>query len=85
LGTLGIDDSTEILFVADGARWIWNRVGELVDSLGIDASRYRELVDFRHAVENLSSVAELKKGWSGKERKGWVKKHRRLLLEEKID
>jgi hypothetical protein len=46
-----ITSATKILFIADGARWIWNRVGSLMQSLGIKQSQYHELVDFYHAVE----------------------------------
>ncbi|OEU61535.1 MAG: hypothetical protein BBJ57_04410 [Desulfobacterales bacterium PC51MH44] len=39
LGRLGIGKADKILFVADGARWIWNRVPELIASLGISPTR----------------------------------------------
>ena len=84
LKCLGIDSTTEILFVADGARWIWNRVADLMKSLGLDKSNYYELVDFYHAVEHLSKVADLRKGWSAKERQKWIKKHRKMLLAGKV-
>ena len=80
LGNLDITNATKILFVADGARWIWNRVGSLMQSLSIKPSQYHELVDFYHAVEHLAKVAELRKGWNKKERKRWIKKQRRQLL-----
>jgi hypothetical protein len=54
-------------------------------SLGIEQSQYHELVDFYHAVEHLSKVADLRKGWNKKERKRWIKKHRRLLLKGGVD
>ena len=85
LSNLDIPSATKILFIADGARWIWNRVGSLMKSLGIEQSKYHELVDFYHAVEHLSKVADLRKGWNKKERKRWIKKHRRLLLKGGVD
>ena len=85
LGNLDITRATKILFIADGARWIWNRVGSLMQSLGIEQSQYQELVDFYHAVEHLSKVAELRKGWNTKQRKRWIKKQRRLLLNGGVD
>ena len=63
LSKLKLDKSDRVLFVADGARWIWKRVGVLMSSLGIAPSRYYELVDFYHAVEHLGKVANLQKGW----------------------
>lgn len=75
----------KILFVADGARWIWNRVPELVKDLGIAASQFCSLVDFFHTVEHLVKIADLRTGWKKAQRNEWVKKHRRLLLRGKVD
>ena len=69
-----------MLFVADGARWIWTRIPGLVKSLGLNPKRVFELIDFFHAVEHLGSVASLRKAWSAKERKSWIAKQRRLLM-----
>lgn len=84
LNQLKIDKADKILFVADGARWIWNRVPDLVVSLGVSMSRFYTLIDFYHAVEHLVKMADLRSGWNKKERQDWVKKHRRLLLSGKI-
>lgn len=85
LTQLAITKAEKILFVADGARWIWNRVPELATSLGIGISQFYTLVDFFHAVEHLVKIADLRTGWKKAERRDWVKKHRRLLLHGKID
>jgi hypothetical protein len=84
LSRLSITMAEKILFVADGARWIWNRVPELVRELGLAVSQFYTLVDFYHAVEHLVKIADLRKGWKKSERIDWVKKHRRLLLSGKI-
>ena len=80
LRPLALGGEDQLLFVADGALWIWNRVPDLVKALGLDPQQVHELVDFYHAVEHLGKVAGLRKHWSAKQRKAWVKKHRRLLL-----
>ena len=74
----------QVLFVADGAEWIWNRVPESARRLGIPSYRFYELVDFYHAVEHLSEVAKLRRKWEAAEKKKWVDKHRRLLSEGKV-
>jgi hypothetical protein len=79
LKRLQIDRADKVIFIADGARWIWTRVKELAGSLNL-AGRIYQLVDFYHAVEHLGKVAELKKAWPSSERKRWVRKQRRLLL-----
>ena len=80
LSQLNISAADKILFVADGARWIWNRIPELIKSLGLSGSNVCELVDFYHAVEHLAKAADFKKNWKRSEKKRWVKKHRHLLL-----
>ena len=80
LEALCVDQADQVLFVADGAHWIWNRVPGLVRKLGLNPDNVHELLDFYHAVEHLGKVAGLRKKWSAKDRKSWVKKHRGLLL-----
>jgi hypothetical protein len=77
---LGVVDAAKILFVADGAHWIWNRVSRLAKDLAIAEGKLFELVDFYHVVEHLAKVASLQKGWSKQERKRWIAAQRRLLL-----
>jgi hypothetical protein len=36
LGQLGITEADQVLFVADSARWIWNRISALVHDLGLN-------------------------------------------------
>lgn len=85
LSKIGLSKADQILFVADGARWIWKRVPEMFKSLGLQLNQVYELVDFYHAVEHLGKVAACRKKWKSSERKRWVKKHRKLLKAGKID
>jgi hypothetical protein len=85
LQQLGVCAAEKILVVADGARWIWNRISELIDSLGLAGSKVYELVDFYHAVEHLAKVADFKKNWKPSEKKKWIQKHRRMLLKGQTD
>jgi hypothetical protein len=80
LEALFIREADKVLFIADGAHWIWNRVPGLIGELGLNPERVYELIDFYHAVEHLGKVARLRKNWSAKERKSWITKQRRLLL-----
>ncbi|MBW1759811.1 MAG: hypothetical protein JRI88_05775 [Deltaproteobacteria bacterium] len=80
LESLSIQQADKVLFVADGAHWIWNRVPGLIRSLDLNPDHVYELLDFYHAVEHLGKVVGLRKSWSAKERKSWIAKQRRLLL-----
>jgi hypothetical protein len=77
---LKITTADKVLFVADGARWIWNRVGALVRRLGIKPDQVHELVDFYHAVEHLGKLAALQRRWTASERQAWIGRQRRRLL-----
>lgn len=82
---LQIQQADQVLFVADGATWIWNRVAKLFAALGLRSDQWYELVDFYHAVEHLGKVAALRKSWPAKQRLRWIKRHRRLLLKGQVE
>ncbi len=75
----------EIVLVADGARWIWNRADELARFLGVEPSRIVKVADFYHAVEHLSEIADMRAGWTSAQRKQWVRRMRRWLKKGKVD
>ena len=78
LEKIGISKADKVMFVADGARWIWNRVEKLMRDIGV--RQWYELLDYYHAVEHLVKISELQKGLNKKAQKKWVKKNRNLLL-----
>lgn len=84
LKKLTIAKADKILFVADGAHWIWNRVEGLMNSLGLSSNQFYQLLDFYHAVEHLGKVANLQKKWKKSVKKHWIKKNRGLLLRGKV-
>jgi len=84
LKKLGVGQADQLLFVSDGAPWIWDRVANLVKELGIAVQNCLMALDFYHAVEHLSSIAAQKK-WKPVEKKQWVNKQRRRLLRGKMD
>jgi len=85
LQRLGIKQSDQVLFIADGAPWIWNRVPLLVKALGLAAHQVCELLDFYHAVEHLGQVAAQRKDWSAKARSRWRTQQRRALLRGQVE
>lgn len=84
LKALGVDQARQLIFVADGAKWIWNRTGKLAERLGVPADRFVEEVDWYHAVETLWAIAKMPNGWSNAKRKKWVRKAKRLLFSGNI-
>lgn len=55
---LGIHQAQQVLIVADGAEWIWQRIPPLLRRLGCPPESIYELLDFYHAAEHLQSFAE---------------------------
>ena len=74
-----------VLFIADGARWIWNRVERLISELNLNTNKVTHLVDFYHAAQHLGVVVSLKKGWSSKKRARWLNTHKKALKNGKVD
>jgi hypothetical protein len=85
LQRLHITQADRVLFIADGAPWIWKRVPALVHTLGLRAEQVYELLDFYHAAQHLAQVAALRKDWSAKARSRWRNHQRRLLLRGQIE
>jgi hypothetical protein len=79
LSQLEINRAAEVLFIADGAKWIWQRVAPLWQRLGLVGVRCRELVDFYHVVEHVYALAALNTSWQARERKRWATRQRRRL------
>ena len=85
LQRLGITQADQVLFIADGAPWIWKRVPRLVQALGLAAEQVHELLDFYHAAQHLGQVAALRKDWSAKTRSRWRNQQRQLLLRGEVE
>ncbi len=80
LSRLGVGQADTLVVIADGARWIWKRVAELVAHFGLRAEQVYEVVDFYHVVEHLGTVAKARSDWTEASRRDWVKTQRQRLL-----
>ena len=77
LVSLGISQAKEVLFIADGAEWIWIHIPPLLKRLGCPDETY-QLFDFYHVTEHLQIFADAAFS-EAKERKSWFKKARKAL------
>jgi len=84
LMALGAAQARELLVVADGAPWIWERVGWLAKKLGLDEAKVVEVVDWYHASEAVHRVADVPR-WSKSKRARWLKKALKLLQSGRIE
>lgn len=85
LSQLDVTAADRVLFIADGAKWIWKRVASLWHRLGLKEEPCLELVDFYHVMEHLNTLAGLEKSWSGQRRKSWVTRQRSRLWSGEVD
>lgn len=74
----GLRDAGIVVFVADGAVWIWNLVGHHFPNAV-------EIVDWYHAVEHLWEVANAWYGKGSKKAKNWVNRNKARLMEDGVD
>jgi len=86
LRSLNLNTVDQILFVADGAHWIWDAIQCARKMLNLTGLRCKiiELIDFYHAVQHLHGFAELKRQWSRKKQKQWVSQQKTLLKRGRI-
>lgn len=74
-----------IVILGDGAPWIWDRVPALVERLGVDPSHVVEILDYYHASEHLHETAELRRGWTDRQKSRWLANAKGLLRAGKVD
>jgi hypothetical protein len=58
LHRLGVATAREVVFVADGAPWIWKRLDWIVAQAKLDPVRVVEVLDWCHAVHHVSVALE---------------------------
>lgn len=85
LKALGASEASEVIFLADGAAWIWNRLSALAAEVGIPPERVVQIVDWYHAVEYLGETAKKADHWTEKQRTAWLKDAKTLLYQGRID
>lgn len=80
---LNLTEAARVLFVADGAAWIWRRIPKLIKSLTLQEKQVQQLIDFWHAMEYLGKIAE-SKSLSGVRKKHWLTIQKKRLLRGEI-
>jgi hypothetical protein len=80
LRALGAHEARELIVLGDGAKWIWNRIAELVERVGGAPKPVTEVVDWCHAVSVLHEMAEVPARWSRPQRDRWFRTAKELLF-----
>ena len=78
LHRLGASEALSVTFVADGAPWIWDRIGRIVKLAKLDGVTIHQVLDNCHASHHISlALAAL--GLRDQERLPLYRQHRTLL------
>jgi hypothetical protein len=78
LKALNVKEASKVLFIADGAKWIWSRVPSLIKSLGLTTEQTQQRIDYWHAVESLGKIVE-SSSLKGKQKTQWRKTQKNRL------
>lgn len=81
LRTIGANQAAEVVFVSDGADWIWRRVASLFVTVEIPRERVHLVLDYYHATEHISNALNLCKNLGSDDRKALLGELRGRLLE----
>ncbi len=85
LHRLGAAEAKSIIFLGDGADWIWDRVPRVIAKAGLNKERCYQAVDLYHVMQHVSAALEACAGWTGKERKKQRTRLKTLLKAGKVD
>lgn len=85
LHVLGAASAKEVIFLADGADWIWNRVDGVIERAGLNPKRCHSLLDTAHAVSHLNTALESVPSWSKQIRERELTRLKSKLMRGCID
>ncbi len=85
LRQLPLEQVERIVFLGDGAEWIWPRVGQLIWKLGFPPDQVEQILDYYHNTEILWTLVQLQPKLSEKQQRACFKKWKTLLWEGKGD
>jgi hypothetical protein len=81
---LGVVDAKEIVFVADGGTWIWNRLDAVIRLANLRSERVTKVLDFFHASHHIH-VALNALGFDEEAHARVYKRQRRQLHRGRVD
>jgi len=75
----GVVAASQIIFIGDGAPWIWNIIDEIITELNINPEIIDKVLDFYHAAEHLWEVIDALPNLSQQQKQRLFKKSRTRL------
>ncbi len=81
LRLIGAHQAIQIVFVCDGAEWIWNRVEELFVRAEVPRERVELVLDYYHAVEHIVEALKACKNLTCQQRQAYINLFSNEMLE----
>lgn len=81
LRLIGANQAQQVVFVCDGAEWIWNRAEELFARAEVARDRVELVLDFYHATEYIADALKLCKNLKAEQRAAYLKIFSKEMLE----
>ena len=85
LRALGVAQATQLIFVGDGAKWIWERTEMCAKDLGLSPDQIVEVIDWSHAVSVLHKIINARKKWAVGEQDRWLRRAKKWLYAGQIE
>lgn len=82
---LGAQYAKKVIFLGDGADWIWNRVPTVAERAGLQEGQWVAAVDIYHVMEHVHPALNAVWGANTKRVKKERKRVKKLLLAGKVD
>lgn len=74
-----------LVFIGDGAPWVWNIAEEIIKELNLVPEAVTQILDYYHACENLWKVIDALSGLTPKQKRRLYKKAKTQLLQGQIE
>ncbi len=85
LQALPLEQAERLVFLGDGAEWLWPRVDQLIWRLGVPPDRVVQILDYYHNTEILWDLVQLQPQLSQKQQRACYKRWKTLLWNGDLD
>lgn len=85
LRALGVHQAEQLIFVGDGAPWIWERTAKVAHDLGLYPDQVVEVIDWCHAVSVLYQIVNARKTWAPGDPDRWIRRAKKWLYAGQVE
>lgn len=82
LRLIGAHQARQVVFVCDGAEWIWNRAEELFARAEVPRDRVELVLDYYHATEHIAEALKVCKNLTKEQRAAYIRIFSKEMLAE---